>query len=60
MPWHNRLILFLHEPISHLDDVNSHLMGELMISEAKSQGAGVIVTSIGKHIDLDYEKVVKL
>ena len=48
------------EPISHLDDVNSHLTGELMISEAKSQGAGVIVTSIGKHIDLDYEKVVKL
>ena len=48
------------EPISHLDDVNSHLMGELMISEAKSQGAGVIVTSIGKHIDIKKKKVVKL
>ena len=30
------------------------------MQEAKAQGAGVIVTSIGKHIDLDYEKVFKL
>lgn len=48
------------EPISHLDDTNSNIMGELMISEAKAQGAGVIVTSIGKHMDLDYEKVFRL
>ena len=41
------------EPISHLDDTNSNIMGELMMSEAKAQGAGVIVTSIGKHMDLD-------
>ena len=31
-----------------------------MLQEAKSQGAGVIVTSIGKHIDLNYERVLKL
>ena len=48
------------EPISHLDDTNSNIMGELMMSEAKAQGAGVIVTSIGKHMDLDYEKVFRL
>lgn len=48
------------EPISHLDDTNSSIMGELMMSEAKAQGAGVIVTSIGKHMDLDYEKVFRL
>ena len=48
------------EPISHLDDTNSNIMGELMMSEAKAQGAGVIVTSIGKHMDLDYEKVFSL
>lgn len=48
------------EPISHLDDTNSNIMGELMMSEAKAQGAGVIVTSIGKHMDLDYEKVLRL
>ena len=48
------------EPISHLDDSNSNVMGKLMMTEAKAQGAGVIVTSIGKHMDLDYEKVFKL
>ena len=48
------------EPISHLDDTNSNIMGELMMSEAKAQGAGVLVTSIGKHMDLDYEKVFRL
>ena len=48
------------EPISHLDDTNSRIMGEIMMGEANRQGAGVIVTSIGKHMDLDYEKVVRL
>ncbi len=48
------------EPISHLDDTNSQIMGDIMMAEAKAQGAGVIVTSIGKHIDLNYEKTYKL
>ena len=48
------------EPISHLDDNNSRIMGEIMMTEAKAQGAGVIVTSIGKHMDLPYEHVFKL
>ncbi|WP_314786677.1 ATP-binding cassette domain-containing protein [Segatella buccae] len=48
------------EPISHLDDTNSSAMGDIMMSEAKRQGAGVIVTSIGKHIDLNYEQTLKL
>lgn len=48
------------EPISHLDDNNARIMGDIMMTEAKAQGAGVIVTSIGKHMDLDYERVVKL
>lgn len=48
------------EPISHLDDNNSRIMGDIMMTEAKVQGAGVIVTSIGKHIDLDYEKTIRL
>lgn len=48
------------EPISHLDDNNSRIMGEIMMNEAHSQGAGVIVTSIGKHIELDYERTFRL
>jgi ABC-type lipoprotein export system ATPase subunit len=48
------------EPISHLDDNNSRIMGEIMMEEAKRQGAGVIVTSIGKHMPLDYQHTLKL
>ena len=48
------------EPISHLDDNNSRIMGEIMMREAKEQGAGVIVTSIGKHMDLNYEHIFRL
>lgn len=52
--------IFVDEPISHLDDANSQIVGELLMSEAHRQGAGVIVTSIGKHIELNYDKVWKL
>ena len=52
--------LFLDEPISHLDDENGRIMRELIISEAEKQGAGVIVTSIGKHIELPYKQIFKL
>ncbi len=48
------------EPVSHLDDNNSRIMADIMMTEARSQGAGVIVTSIGKHMDLDYEKTLRL
>lgn len=48
------------EPISHLDDRNSQIMADIMTAEAKAQGAGVIVTSIGKHMDLKYDKTYKL
>ncbi len=52
--------LLADEPISHLDDRNSALMGQIMLNEAHAQGAGVIVTSIGKHMQLNYDKVYKL
>ena len=52
--------VFVDEPISHLDDTNSRIMGEILTTEARRQGAGIILTSIGKHIDLDYDKVLKL
>ena len=52
--------LFVDEPISHLDDTNAEIMGRIMTEEAKKQGAGIIATSIGKHIDLEYERVFNL
>lgn len=52
--------IFLDEPISHLDDKNSAVMSRLLVEEAGKQGAGIIVTSIGKHLELNYDKVLQL
>lgn len=52
--------LLADEPVSHLDTENTRIMGEIMMAEAQRQGAGVIITSIGHHMDLPYEKVFKL
>ena len=52
--------LLLDEPISHLDDTNSAIMADIMMAEVKRQGAGVIVTSIGKHMELEYDRTIKL
>ena len=52
--------IFLDEPISHLDDENGVLMSRLLMEEAERQGAGVIVTSIGKHLEINYDETFKL
>lgn len=52
--------LLLDEPISHLDDMNSDIMRDIMLQEVRTQGAAVIVTSIGKHIDMNYDKCLSL
>lgn len=52
--------ILVDEPISHLDDANSSVMADLLMEEARRQGAGVITTSIGKHMDLKYDHVLKL
>ncbi len=48
------------EPVSHLDDHNAAIMGRILMEEVRQQGAGVLITSIGKHIQLDYEKTFRL
>lgn len=48
------------EPISHLDDQNAEMMGVIMMEESQAQHAGVIVTSIGKHMDLNYDQIIHL
>lgn len=52
--------LLADEPVSHLDDTNSEIMGEIMLAEAKRQGAALIITSIGKHMKMNYDKILKL
>ena len=52
--------IFLDEPVSHLDDGNGKIMAEILHEEAEKQGAGIIETSIGKHIPLNYDRVLSL
>ncbi|MBO4551523.1 MAG: ATP-binding cassette domain-containing protein [Bacteroidaceae bacterium] len=52
--------LLADEPISHLDEENSRAMADIMTKEARRQGAGIIITSIGKHMELKYDRIYKL
>lgn len=52
--------ILLDEPISHLDDKNSDIMRDIILREAAAQGAAVIATSIGKHMNIDYDKCLRL
>lgn len=52
--------IFLDEPVSHLDDDNGRIMASILTEEAERQGAGLVVTSIGKHLGLDYNRRLKL
>lgn len=52
--------IFLDEPISHLDDENGAIMSRMLTEEAEHQEAGIIVTSIGKHLELEYDEILQL
>ncbi|MEE0864257.1 MAG: ATP-binding cassette domain-containing protein [Alistipes sp.] len=52
--------LILDEPISHLDDRNSEIMRDIILGEVERQGAALIATSIGKHMNIDYDKILNL
>lgn len=52
--------ILLDEPISHLDSANGKNVAEILLSEAREQGAGIITTSIGHHLPLPYDLILKL
>lgn len=52
--------ILLDESISHLDDRNSDIMRDIILREAKASGAAVIATSIGKHMNIEYDKILRL
>lgn len=52
--------ILLDEPVSHLDEANNRIAAELITEEARRQGAGIISTSVGNHLALNYDKVLKL
>lgn len=52
--------ILLDEPISHLDDGNGRIMADILNEELTKRGATAILTSIGKHIDMNYNQVMNL
>jgi ABC-type lipoprotein export system ATPase subunit len=52
--------ILLDEPVSHLDDTNAAILADILKAEAKDQDAAIIVTSIGKRLDLEYDFILKL
>lgn len=52
--------ILLDEPVSHLDAENNAIAAEIIAEEAHRQGAGIISTSVGNHLMLDYQKRMHL
>lgn len=52
--------ILLDEPVSHLDDANNSVVANLVVTEAVSQGAGVIATSVGNHLHLPQAATLRL
>lgn len=46
--------ILLDEPVSHLDDTNNRIVAQLVLDEANRQGAGVIATSVGNHLQGEF------
>lgn len=51
---------FLDEPVSHLDEANGNVMAKILTEEVSSHGSGVIVTSIGQRLGMNYTQALKL
>ncbi len=52
--------VLVDEPLSHLDDTNGAIVSQVLTEEAERQGAGIVVTSIGKRMELNYDKTYRL
>ncbi len=50
----------LDEPVSHLDQANNSIVAGLFAAEALRQGAAIVVTSVGNHLNLDYDEQLKM
>lgn len=52
--------LLLDEPVSHLDDGWNAVVAELVDRELKKSGAGLILTSVGHHLDISIDTYLSL
>ncbi len=50
----------LDEPVSHLDEKNNRIIAEMVASEARKMGAGIIATSVGYDLKINAEEVLRL
>ena len=52
--------LLMDEPISHLDDLNAGVMAEMVMKEQSERHFGIIATSLGKTLPINYHQTVQL
>ncbi len=52
--------LLLDEPVSHLDDNNAAVLAALIREEQLKCGFGIIATSVGKPLPIDYDQTIRL
>lgn len=52
--------LLLDEPVSHLDEGNNRIAANLVMEEARRQGAAILATSVGNHMLFETEKFLNL
>ena len=50
----------LDEPVSHLDQKNADLMSTILMEEFEKESFGIIVTTIGRDIELPYDYIMNL
>ena len=52
--------ILLDEPVSHLDEENNLLAAEMIEEVAAAQDAGIIVTSVGNPLAINYKTLLPL
>ena len=52
--------IMLDEPVSHLDEENNRTVADIIVNEASRQGAGIIATSVGNHLQMDVDTIFNL
>lgn len=52
--------ILLDEPVSHLDEENNAIIADLVSDFAEEVGAGVIATSVGNNLNMNFDIVLKL
>ncbi len=52
--------IFMDEPFSHLDELNAEICMGLINEECEKNRAGWIITSLGMHLNYDYDKLIHI